>query len=214
MASAERKYTLYMHTSPSGKRYIGITRQTVKARWESGGQGYRTCSYFWHAICKHGWSNITHQIIAEGLTEEEAKRSEKELIAFYKTRDPSCGYNLTDGGDGLCGVVPSIETRAKISAGNMGQTRTAETRAKISAAHKGNHYCLGIKHTDESKRNMRDGWARRAKAVECLTKSGEIVGHYTSCADAAKKTGINRVNISRVCCGQRKTAGKFKWRFV
>jgi group I intron endonuclease len=214
MASAERKYTVYMHTSPSMKRYIGITCQTVKARWGGSGQGYKTSSYFWHAICRYGWDNITHQIIAEGLTGEEAKRLEKELIAFHKTRDPSCGYNLTDGGDGLCGFTQSIETREKISAAQKGRTFTAEHCAKISAANKGKQYCLGIKHTDEAKRNMREGWARRAKAVECLTISGEVVGRYISCAVAAEKTGIMRSSISRVCCGQRKTAGKFKWRFV
>lgn len=214
MGQIERKYTVYMHTSPNGKRYVGITGQTVKARWGRDGVGYKPCSYFWHAICKHGWGSIAHQIIAEGLTEEEAKRSEKELIAFYKTRDPSCGYNLTSGGDGLCGWTPSAATRAAISASQKGRTFTAEHCAKISAANKGKQYCLGIKHTDESKQNMRDGWARRAKEVECLTISGEIVGRYDSCQDASEKTGVHRASISRVCCGSRKTTGKFRWRFV
>ena len=29
-------YTVYMHVSPSGKRYIGITGQDVKKRWGNG----------------------------------------------------------------------------------------------------------------------------------------------------------------------------------
>ena len=29
-------YTVYMHVSPSGKRYIGITGQSIERRWGSG----------------------------------------------------------------------------------------------------------------------------------------------------------------------------------
>jgi group I intron endonuclease len=213
MASTGRKYTVYMHTTPSGKRYIGITSQTVKARWESG-HGYRTCSYFWNAVCKYGWDSIDHHIISEGLTGADAKRLEKELIVFYKTRDPAYGYNLTSGGDGLSGFSQSDETRKKISEAQKGRMLTAEHRAKISAANKGKQSTLGMKYTDKAKQNMRDGWSRRAREVECLTKSGEVVGRYISCADAAEKTGLRRSSISRVCCGSRKTTGKFRWRFV
>ena len=35
-------YIVYMHTTPSGKRYIGITAQTVERRWQNGfGYAYR-----------------------------------------------------------------------------------------------------------------------------------------------------------------------------
>lgn len=30
------KWTVYRHTSPSGKVYIGITSQNVERRWNSG----------------------------------------------------------------------------------------------------------------------------------------------------------------------------------
>ena len=35
----EKKYSLYRHTSPSGKVYIGITSQPVEHRWNHG-RGY------------------------------------------------------------------------------------------------------------------------------------------------------------------------------
>lgn len=35
-----KKYCVYMHTSPSEKRYIGITSQSPEARWRKNGAGY------------------------------------------------------------------------------------------------------------------------------------------------------------------------------
>ena len=53
----ERVYKLYVHISPSRKRYYGITRLEVKKRWGSNGSGYRKQPHFWYAIQKYGWDN-------------------------------------------------------------------------------------------------------------------------------------------------------------
>lgn len=52
--------------------------------------------------------------------------------------------NATDGGEGMCGHVPSEETRRRMSAAvsgekhpNWGKQRSATTRAKVGAAHRG-----------------------------------------------------------------------------
>ena len=71
-------YIVYKHTSPSGKVYIGITGRTVKERWGKNGNGYKYCPYFYRAIKKYGWDNIKHEILYEGLTEDE--RSPKEGV--------------------------------------------------------------------------------------------------------------------------------------
>ena len=94
-----RCWTVYMHTSPSSKKYIGITSRDVKKRWANG-YGYMGHDYFYKAIQKHGWENIKHEILFENLTETEAKQKEMELIAFYKSYDREFGYNQTLGGDG------------------------------------------------------------------------------------------------------------------
>jgi len=36
---AEANYTVYQHTVPNGKNYIGITRQEIGKRWKNG-KGY------------------------------------------------------------------------------------------------------------------------------------------------------------------------------
>ena len=48
---SENTFTVYKHTTPSGKVYIGITSVDVKDRWMSG-HGYRHNSYFENAIKK------------------------------------------------------------------------------------------------------------------------------------------------------------------
>lgn len=90
-------YIVYMHTTPSGKRYIGITSQLPCQRWKRG-KHYKT-QVFGRAVEKYGWDNIKHEILHTGLTEEEAKAKEIELIAKYRTTEYEYGYNITQGGN-------------------------------------------------------------------------------------------------------------------
>lgn len=243
MESSERSYTVYIHVLSNGKKYVGITCQDVAKRWGRGGNGYKACPYFWNAIVKYGWDNITHQVLFTGLTEVDAKQREKDLIIAYKTKDPACGYNLTDGGDGVCGCSPSVETRVKMSeaakgkrhalgykhteealavmrAAQMGNQKSLghkasdSARAKMSAAAKGKRKALGCKHTAAQRAAKSAAQRLAAKDVECLAADGRVIGHYDSLAQAAEKTGIGRQNIWCVCSGKQVTAGTFRWRYA
>ena len=126
-------YTVYCHISPSGKKYIGITMQDVKKRWENG-RGYKECQRFYGAIKKYGWEKFEHEILMTGLTKEEAEAEEIRLIAELKTTDDHFGYNIENGGN-----VPgthSEETKKKIGIGNKGKKVSDETRKRLSEAHK------------------------------------------------------------------------------
>lgn len=97
-------YTVYKHTFPNGKVYIGITSIDVKVRWQNG-RGYMKRSHgkyhqprMAQAILKYGWENIKHEILYEGLTKEKAEQKEIELIAKYKSNDCKFGYNVEAGG--------------------------------------------------------------------------------------------------------------------
>lgn len=91
-------YTVYMHTDPDGKRYVGATRQTANDRWKNG-YGYSDNQCFMDAIAKHGWENIKHEIIATCSTPSEAGEIERRYIALYKTDNGEYGYNHTRGGE-------------------------------------------------------------------------------------------------------------------
>ncbi len=73
MSLQNNGHTVYVHVFPNGKRYVGMTRHTLKKRWGTDGKGYKTQRLFWRAIQKHGWCNIAHSIIAENLSHENAK---------------------------------------------------------------------------------------------------------------------------------------------
>ena len=64
-------YKVYLHTLPNGKRYVGITKQEPEKRWLNG-KGYIQQD-FRADIDFYGWENILHEIIADNLTEEQAK---------------------------------------------------------------------------------------------------------------------------------------------
>lgn len=104
-----KKWIVYEHLFPNGKRYIGITSKQPNQRWENG-RGYTEehQSAMYRAIQKYGWDNIQHNILFDNLTEKEAKQKEIELIEKFHTfiHDmPCCGYNMTKGGEGSVGHI-------------------------------------------------------------------------------------------------------------
>lgn len=113
--------------------------------------------------------------LKQGLTEKEAFKHEKYMIAVFGRKDLESGIllNRTDGGDGASGNIQTEETKQKrsitlkgksrpdevkekIGNKNRGKTHSQETRQKISDTHKGNKYWEGKTHTEESKQKMRD----------------------------------------------------------
>lgn len=149
-------YTVYCHTSPSGKKYIGITMQTVEKRWENG-YGYKKCPRIYGAIKKYGWENFTHEILMTGLTKEEAEKEEIRLIAELNTADERFGYNIENGGN-VTGTH-SEETKRKISEGNKGKKVSEKTKEKWRRTVEKNQSIHGEKnpfygkhHTEETKR--------------------------------------------------------------
>ena len=168
-----RNYKVYKHTSPSGKVYIGITKQLdPNDRWLNG-HGYKKNQYFWKAICKYGWDNITHEILHSNLTKAEAESLEIQLINEYNSIDPSYGYNLQEGGNASS---PSEETRKKMSEAQKGEKNhfynvkgeehplwgrhlSDETKEKISNSRKGkccgeNNHNYGKPLSDETKEKL------------------------------------------------------------
>lgn len=103
-----KKFIVYEHLFPNGKRYFGITCKTPEKRWQNGtGYDKNHQPVIYNAIQKYGWDNIQHLILFSDLSLEEACEKEKELIAEYKTNcsryGDLYGYNMTDGGEGTIG---------------------------------------------------------------------------------------------------------------
>lgn len=67
-----------------------------------------------------------------------------------------------------------------------------------------------MEHERNTSTTKRRGPGRK---VEQLTTDGRIVNKFSSATEASKITGIVRSNISRVCRGELKSAGKYLWRY-
>ena len=66
----ERNYKLYVHISPSNKRYYGITGlKKCEDRWKNGA-GYANNKHFTRAINKYTWDNFEHKVLFDNLTKE------------------------------------------------------------------------------------------------------------------------------------------------
>lgn len=207
----DRCYTVYMHTSPSGKRYIGITRRKPEKRWRNG-RGYKGNPYFWNAIRRHGWNNIEHEILYVNLTKEEAEQKEIELIAYYKSDIREYGYNIDHGG--RCVGTMSEETKEKLRKSrvwlvgenhpNYGKHHSEETKRKLREAN------TGKKLTEEQKQKISEAGK---KPILQYTKSFEFVKRWDSALNASTEVGVSASMIAACCRGNVDSAGGFVWRY-
>lgn len=173
-------YSVYKHTSPNGKCYIGITQQIPQKRWKNNGRGYTNNKHFWRAIQKYGWDNFKHEILYTGLTKEEAEQKEIELIAYYDSANPLKGYNRDLGGNSI--GKHSEETKRKMSEAQKGEKHhhynkcyPEEVRKKQSVARMGekNHF-YGKHHSEETKMKIREMATGRTRSEDVKRKLSNI----------------------------------------
>ena len=101
-----KKYLIYMVTNTlNGKKYIGMTCRTAKARWSAHCSSARNGSpYRFHsAIRKYGEENFKLDVLLDGLDVDNCRILEECLIIEEKCIEN--GYNAKPGG---CGgwIVP------------------------------------------------------------------------------------------------------------
>ena len=183
-------YKVYVHIDPEGKRYYGSTKERyIENRWKNG-KGYKRQERFWKAIEMYGWSNIQHIIIAKGLSKDEAKWLEEELIREFDTTNPENGYNKIIGDAIAKGKVIPEDTRKKIGDAKIG--------------------CKNPMYGKYGKNNP------RAKSVICLTTKRIF---YTA-KEGARYYGIaTGSDITKCCKGKHNSAGKYQgkklvWRYL
>lgn len=208
-------YTIYKHTSPSGKYYIGVTKQNPKDRWKNG-YGYLDNEYFTRAIKKYGWNNIKHEILFTNLTKEEAEQKEIELIAFYKSNNRDFGYNIENGGS-LSGKH-SEYTRLKISNALKGERNPRYGKKFPNQVYRKRIENTGKMSMSEEERINRSLSHRNQipvnkKVIEQYDKNGNFINRFNSVSEASKSTNIALANISRCASGKRNSAGGYVWRF-
>ena len=236
---AER-YKVYILTcKANGKKYIGMTKRRLSARW-SRGEGYAKQEEIYADIQKYGWDGFEKESIIDGVDQLEAAKIERELVEKHDTTNPQKGYNKTLGGEILGGhywLESTLQERSESKKGNKnpnygrkgtfsGRKHTDEAKKKISESSK--RRCESQKYREkqlhqleEARRNIK--WTKekrerqRKSAKECMSKkcvcitTGET---FTSATEAAKKYGTTSSNIARACRGERTHALGMEFKYL
>jgi len=134
--------------------YVGIGEEEGRAYVK-----YGRNPHWKNIVNKVGYTvNIIHKDIDWG----EAKKIEILLIEKYGRKNLGLGnlVNMTDGGEGVFGLIMSEETRQKIGEAKKGNTimlgkiHSEETIQKMREAKKGNTNKLGKTHSEETRQKM------------------------------------------------------------
>ena len=181
-------YKVYLYTFPDGKRYVGMTKLTLRERRNV---GYQHNEPLRKVIRELKWNEYKHEILCDGLTEEEACEKEKEYIKLFDTTDPEKGYNISFGGKSTF----------------AGLRHTKEHRERISRLYKGKRF------SEEHLKHLREAHKKLCKPVLCLDSNKGVIREYKSLNEAARVVNGHPTNVNRACVSGR-IYKNFFWQFA
>ena len=137
MNQLPQKFYVYVHCLASNGQPFYVGKGCGDRAWRSKNRNHR-----WHkAVETHG---LVVDVVSKNLDNDLALLAEAELIDKYRRLKFNLVYICNGGSVGPVGWQPSPETRAKLSAANMGtnnpnygKARSEATKQKISQAQKG-----------------------------------------------------------------------------
>jgi len=153
--------------------------------------------HLYNAIRLYGWYQFTIEILysfpKEGNWKERLDELEIQEIARRGTLAPH-GYNNETGG-------------------NKNKVLHEDTKELMSEVRSGErHAMFGKHHTEEARELLKEA---NAKAVQQWSKDGkELLRTFETVEEAVRESGADGSHITKVCKGERKTAGGFHWKFV
>lgn len=206
------RHYVYIHfrESDGSPFYVGkgSARQRERIQNYSRAREEHKNLYWQNIVNKHG---ILINIIASCKTDEEAQKLEKEIIAQIGRENL---VNMTDGGDGFCGLEISDELRAKRSEAAKGP-RSENWIMSIRLARKNGGNGDVVKHGDKLPQSWKDNISKAkvgsknpmfGKVTPVARKvidegNGKI---YDSVSAAAKDYKLNMKSLYNMLSGHRK----------
>ena len=166
----------------NGKVYVGITSRLPRRRLNDHRSRARLgdSSRLYHSMRRHGLTQFVIRPVAGAKTWEDLLALEQILIAQYNSRDDAVGYNMTDGGDGTLGWVPSSLTRERIAAASRRQMSQPGAREHLSR-------CTTAQMTSPEMRDRvgRMSASRPRSAEEKAKISASLVGRVKTASECA-----------------------------
>lgn len=175
------------------KIYIGKTTELFKLRFNE--HKYNaftklTKTYFYNALRKYGWDEFDKFVIYQTDYNNSKKEidkiiceKEKFYINLFRTDCSDFGYNLTSGGDGVCGYKFSEETKAQMSKARSGE----------------NHWHYGKLNDYNSKKVLQ------------FDLDFNFIKEWPSSAEIARQLNCKSSNIIRCCSNDIDTYKGFIW---
>jgi len=186
----------YLIVSPDGTPYVGQAQKfrdrmnkhksDGKLAWinhakHQEGKHAKVCTISF-AINKHGWENMEIIILEKYVVWDQFLLDKREQCLIRFYDSFKNGYNSNEGGNGG-GHPHTAEAKARMSASKMGNTN-APTKPVTSC-------------------KIKEEYADGTQLVEFVS--------YASAAEAAKKTGVGKTDISKCCLKKRESAGGRYW---
>lgn len=199
--------------------YIGVTTKELVIRIKDHLQKARkgVGGVFQEAIRTYGEEAFEWEQVDTANSLNELAEKEKKYIIVYSSN--LTGYN-SDSGGGISKNVYQydIETKKLLQefdslkdAGNtVNATKQDVSRACLSA----NGILRGYLWSYQKNSEFNPLGDRRKKKVVQLDLSLNFVSEFVSVSQAARKTGLSKTTISRVCRGERESSGGYIWRYI
>lgn len=170
MAKNNSNTCVYLHKKPNGDIfYVGIGNPK-RPYWK-----YRKNPHWMNIVKKY--PNYIIEVIAQNVDWDSACSIEKELILKYKRKcDGGILANVTLGGDGVRGRIV-----------------TKEQRAILSRKSTGNKNSLGIKHTEEARKNM--SLAHMGKKMNSETKIKISLRHKGRSGRESDRINVKKAHL-------------------
>ena len=226
-----------MYTFPNNKKYIGKTCKTLSSRQGNNFKRYKSCTLLWNAIQKYGIDSIKQEILFEkDTTEIESCNVERYYIELYKTNankynNPSFGYNLTAGGEGLKDWIPTPERYQKLceqlkinAIKNTGKKRTEESKQKmrnaklgkkrgpLSEDHKKKISLANSKEKMTEETHIRRSESKKKKIIVTNNETNETE-LFSSIEEVSKKFSVSSSTVSRWCNKTRNPSINFTFNY-
>lgn len=127
----------------NGKRYVGITCRSYFDRFkEHVHEALNGSTSMLHAAMrKYGPDRFDVILLESNIPDSEIEAREQHYIKLYNTFYTSrIGYNMTEGGGGMCGYKHTEDAKAKISKALTGHVFDESRNQKIQSAMIGREY--------------------------------------------------------------------------
>jgi group I intron endonuclease len=172
----------------NNKKYIGITKKSIEARFKSHLSAVRQGSKFrFHsAIRKYGEENFTITLLEE-CNSDEIYKAETKWIKFYNSKSYDHGYNMTDGGEGCVGreCLPETSKKLSVSLKIQRSTLSKDDLKKLTAS--ANKIKKGYKESEKSRKLKSEAQTKRFAKMTFEEKKEHGIKSRNNISEEGKK---------------------------